>query len=80
MGENSAGDPITDAELPAWADAFGLTHPVLADPEFETTLVYMLDFPISLPARHLVGPGAVIRNIDGRIDNDAIRDIVLGVK
>ena len=74
IGEDNEGDPITPSQLPEWADTFGLTHPVLADPEFETTLRYMISFPISLPARHWIVPGMVIDGIDAPMDEDAIRE------
>lgn len=36
MGENNSGSTPSQGDLEDWADAFGLTIPVVADPGFNT--------------------------------------------
>ena len=59
IGENMAGGPPTQAQLQQWAQGFGLTHPVVADPGWNVTVSYTGP-SISLPAMHQIAPGGQI--------------------
>ena len=48
----------------SWVDTYGLTHPVVADPDFGVTTRFVDGNSIGLPSLSLLGPGAevLIRN------------------
>ena len=72
LAEDAGGQPA-DAELSErWADRFGLTFPVLADPGWGESNKYEQDFGI--PTFHLLGRDLTIRILDGYVSEQAIQD------
>ena len=59
MGENNDSQPPTQEELGEWADAYGLTFPVLSDPNFGMGYTYVPGGG-SLPFLALIDRGMVI--------------------
>ncbi len=62
--------------LDAWASAFGLNHPVVADPGWGVTFDYASG-SISLPSMHLLGPGMEVLAVDATITEQDILDTLL---
>lgn len=60
LGENSFGNTPSQDELMQWADAFGIGHPVVADPGWGTTIRYIDGYSIALPSMHLIAPGGEV--------------------
>jgi hypothetical protein len=60
MGENNASVTPSTEELMSWADTYGLSHPVVADPNWGVTTRFVTGSSIGLPAMHLLGPGAEV--------------------
>jgi hypothetical protein len=56
--ENLSSATPSQTDLAAWANQFGLTHPVVADPNWQISNRY-LDGP-GLPATHLIGSGSEV--------------------
>ena len=56
LGENNAGGPASQADVVAWANEYNLTHPVVADPQWQTTTRYVSS-SFSLPSMHQLAPG-----------------------
>ena len=72
LGENSQGQSPSIGDLQQWALDFGITHPVLADVNFNTTASYLLantDFNgnFYLPNMQLLSQGQVVE-----ISNDQL--------
>ncbi|MCO4772416.1 MAG: hypothetical protein KDA24_20450 [Deltaproteobacteria bacterium] len=63
MAENGAGEPGDQALCESWAEDYGLTFPVLADPGWGESNKYEQDFGI--PTFHLLGRDLTIRTLDG---------------
>lgn len=60
LGEDFYGGAPGQGDLQAWADAFGLEHPVVADGGWQVTGRFVSGGYISLPTMHLLGPGAEV--------------------
>jgi hypothetical protein len=60
MGENDFGEAPTQSDLANWADNYGSTHPVLADPGFNITARFLNSNSIALPTGHLLTTGAEV--------------------
>jgi hypothetical protein len=65
MGENEFGGAPDAADLARWADSYGSTHPVLADPGFDITARFLNSSSIALPTGHLLTTGAEVVIRDG---------------
>jgi hypothetical protein len=59
IGENLQGQTPDVAGLQQWAQTFGLTHPVVADPGWGVTVDYA-GYSFGLPSMHQLGAGAVV--------------------
>lgn len=51
-------------ELALWAETYGITHPVVADPNFYTTARYVDGGSIVMPSMTLLGAGATVISRD----------------
>ena len=63
MAENGAGQPGDQALCESWAEEYGLTFPVLADPGWGESSKYEQNGGI--PTFHLLGRDLTIRILDG---------------
>ena len=65
IGENNSGQTPSQSDLYLWANTYGLTHPVVADPGFDVTAQYLFADPnfsgsFGLPNMQLLSPGMVV--------------------
>jgi peroxiredoxin len=74
LGENLYGAAPSQEELALWADTHGLTHPVVSDANWETTVRFIDGYTINLPSMHLLAAGMDILDRDTHVDEDQIRD------
>lgn len=74
MGENSNGGTPSRADLQSWANQLGVTHPVLADPNWEVTTRYLRTSSIYLPTESLLGPGAEVIKKDTDVRDSDVRN------
>lgn len=66
MGELEDGTTdMTPDDLTRWADTYGITHPVLADPEWGYGWTLDTDYSLAMPSSTLLAPGAIIEITDG---------------
>jgi len=65
MGENNFSEAPSQSDLADWAEDFGSTHPVLADPNFAVTSRFLNSNTIALPTAHLLTTGAQVVIRDG---------------
>ncbi len=72
MAEDQGGSPADVDVVERWADRFGLTFPVLADPQWGESNKYEQDFGI--PTYHLLGRDLTIRILDGYVSPAAIQE------
>lgn len=72
LGENLFGGSPSQAERQQWADAAGLTHPVVADPGWQVTARFISGSTIALPTMHLIGPGAEVLVRDSWISEGTV--------
>ena len=73
LGENGSSQAPTQADLQEWADAYGLTHPVVADPGYGVTTRFVLGSSIALPTMHLLGPNAEVLITDSYVDEFTLK-------
>ena len=71
-GEDSGRDTPDQADLQAGAKYFGLTVPIVADPDWDTLQTYTSGHP----NRMLLGPGAEIIRIGGTVSDAAIQAVL----
>jgi len=72
IGETNSGDPSQE-DLMEWANDYGLTHPVLADPGFDEIVNYLWADPnfsgqFGLPNMELLSPGMVVESSNGWVN------------
>lgn len=60
LAENRSGQTPSIAQLNEWADAYGIDHPVVADPGFGVAIRFIDGNTIVLPSTSLLGPGATV--------------------
>jgi peroxiredoxin len=72
LGENSAGQSPSRGDLQTWADAFGIDHPVVADPGFGVGARFVTGGSLYLPSTSLLGDGAVVIKRDSYISTNDI--------
>ena len=60
LGQNTNRATPSQSDLAAWANQFGLTHPVVADPNWQITTRYVDGSTIGLPAIHVIGAGSEV--------------------
>ena len=73
IGENNSGPNVSQGDLQYWANTFGLTHPVVADPGFDVTAQYLFADPnfsgsFGLPNMQLLSPGMIVERSNTWID------------
>lgn len=61
LGEYTDGSTPTADQLMEWVDTYGLTHPVVSDPNFGYGWQFMSG---SLPSQTLMSAGAELEQID----------------
>ena len=61
LGENNEGAAPTTEELMLWAETYGSTHPVVADPNWAYSSNFITG---SIPSETVVSPGAFIEMIN----------------
>ena len=78
IGENDMYQTPTPADLTSWADRFGLTHPLVADPDFNVTARFLApgSTSIGLPSMTLIGPGMKIHIADGFVQDSDIEALL----
>jgi len=69
LGEDVQQAPPDIAFLNEYADALGITHPVVTDPYFETTFRFVDGEGVGLPSMTLLGRGMEILQEDAWIDD-----------
>ncbi len=72
IAEDQGGNPASAELSERWADRFGLTFPILADPGWVESNKYEQDFGI--PTFHLLGRDLTIRILDGYVSAAAIQE------
>lgn len=77
MAENSAKETPTVDDLKGWADTYGLTHPVVADADFEVALRFIRASPgfsgnIGLPNLQLLSPGQKVEMTNAQVQKQDI--------
>jgi peroxiredoxin len=60
--------PPEVSDLKAWADKYGLTHPVVSDVDWEVTYRFTSGTDTTLPTSHLIGPDAEVLMRDNHIE------------
>lgn len=60
IGHNSSRQPPSVADLQTWANTYGLNHPVVADPNFQTSARFIDGTSIALPSMTLIKAGGEI--------------------
>jgi len=72
LGEDRVGMPPQLDELETWVDALNLTHPVVADPNLETTYRFVVGNSVGLPSMTLLGRGMEIIIANQWVDDNDI--------
>ena len=77
MAENDNDQPPTASELMDWANTYGITYPIVTDPEFGETLQYLsadsfFDGNIGLPNMQLLSSGMVVEISNGWLSENTI--------
>ncbi len=72
MAEDQGGSPAGLELSQRWAERFGLTFPILADPGWGESNKYEQDYGI--PTFHLLGRDLTIRILDGYVSESAIQE------
>lgn len=57
LGEDMSGRTPAQSDLADWANSFGLTHPVVADANWNVTSRYLRSASFSIPTMTLLGAG-----------------------
>jgi len=72
MGENNGSAVPSTEDLMSWADTYGLSHPVVADPNWGVTTRFVTGSSIALPTMHLIGPGAEVLMVNDWVSESDI--------
>ena len=72
--ENSSRQAPSTSDLDAWADNFGLTFPVVSDPNWNTMMRWEKDNYI--PSHTLLAPGMKVVQLDERISEEDIESVL----
>lgn len=70
--ENMTGGQPSPSDVQGWVDAFGLTHPVVADPYYDVLVRYISGYYIALPSMQLLAPGAEILQLDSLVSESQV--------
>ena len=70
MEQNDNNQPPTPSELMGWANTYGITHPIVTDPDFDEAVQYLwanpsFDGSIGLPNMQLLSSGMVVEISNG---------------
>ena len=81
LGENNSGQTPSQSELMQWATQYGITHPVVADPNFDETAQYLFADPnfngqFYLPNMQLLSPGRVVAISNGWVNQSNIQQVL----
>lgn len=68
LTETRSGNPTDQDDLREWVSLYGVTHPVLADPNWEVSYRFATSASISLPSMHQLAAGAEVLQVETRID------------
>lgn len=60
LGQNNASQTPSQSDLQRWASTYGLTHPVVADPNFQVSARFIDGSTIALPSMTLIRAGGEI--------------------
>jgi len=60
LGENMDSQTPSQSDLEEWADSLGVTHPVVADPNFDYTFGFIDGNSIGLPSMHIIAAGGEV--------------------
>lgn len=74
LGEDLSGRAPGQSDLQGWADAFGLTHPVVADANWGVTARFLRSSSFSIPTMSLLGAGAEVLARDTWVSETEIRN------
>jgi hypothetical protein len=72
LGENYYGTAPSVEELQEWANAFGITHPVVSDGGWGVT-VRFTGYSFALPAMHQMAPGMEILRINTWVTENQVQ-------
>ena len=64
LSENDNRETPSEGELMGWAEAYGIEHPVLADPNGSTIQRFVTGGGYGLPYQVMLAPGAKVAAID----------------
>ena len=70
MAQNNNNQPPTPSDLMSWANTYGITHPIVTDPDFGEAVQYLwanpsFDGSIGLPNMQLLSSGMVVEISNG---------------
>lgn len=66
IGEDTGRNPSEPEDSAAWADRYGLQHPVVTDSGWGVTYRYV-EGTFDLPSMHLLGPGAEVISVQDAV-------------
>jgi hypothetical protein len=72
MTEDSAGGTVEEAELVEWADTYGLTMPVVSDPNSSVMWSFATGGSVGLPYTVLIDQGMVVETVGGGSIDEAV--------
>ena len=67
LTENMGGSAPSTDDLLDWQDSHGLTHPVVADVDWEITGAFVGSASIGVPTMHLLSPGGIVEMADDHV-------------
>ena len=81
IGENNYGQTPSQNDLMQWATQYNLTHPVVADPNFDETAQYLFGDPnfsgdFYLPNMQLLAPGRVVTISNGWVTQSNVQQVL----
>lgn len=72
LGENERGQTPSRSDLQGWASAFGIDHPVVADPGFGVASRFVNGGSLYLPSTSLLGEGLEVLKRDAYVSTQDI--------
>jgi len=74
--ENDNSETPSTGELMGWAEAYGIEHPVVADPYGDTILRFVTGGGYGLPYMVMLAPGARVAAIDITATGSSIEELL----
>jgi peroxiredoxin len=74
LGEDMSGRTPDQGDLQDWADMAGITHPVVADANWNVTARYLRSSSFSIPTMSLLGEGAEVLERDTWVSETTVRN------